>query len=181
MFLIWTKSVWQWNIWLWRLCKKVPFPLFKIIMQNVKERIQINRTACWMSLKFGDIQWIGINSYAICHGILEDFVQLHINVISIIWQNFRNSVINSFFLIFYFFRSNTLCGWRMLSHSSSLDAFFIGLRSGNEDGHVINFSLLNPTFARYSTVERAACDGALSCMKIASSSWMLGVCCGTKE
>ena len=26
-------------------------------------------------------------SYAICHGILEDFVQLHINVISIIWQN----------------------------------------------------------------------------------------------
>ena len=37
-------------------------------------------------------------------------------------------------------------------------------------GHVINFSHLNPTFARYctlySTVERAACDGALSCMKI---------------
>ena len=42
----------------------------------------------------------------------------------------------------------------------------MGLRSGDEDGHVINFSLLNPTFARYSTVERAACDGALSCMKI---------------
>ena len=42
----------------------------------------------------------------------------------------------------------------------------MGLRSGDEDGHVINCSLLNPTFARYSTVERAACDGALSCMKI---------------
>ena len=36
--------------------KKVPFPLFQIIVQNVKERIQIkfeltwtlNRTACWM-------------------------------------------------------------------------------------------------------------------------------------
>ena len=69
----------------------------------------------------------------------------------------------------------------MLSHSSSLDAyclppaqsflfnrqkFSMGLRSGGEDDHVINFSLLNPTFARYSTVERAACDGALSCMKI---------------
>ena len=40
------------------------------------------------------------------------------------------------------------------------------LRSGDEDGHVINFSLLNPTFSRYSTVERAACDGALSCMNI---------------
>ena len=42
----------------------------------------------------------------------------------------------------------------------------MGLRSGDEDGHVINFSFFNPNLATYSTVERAACDGALSCIKI---------------
>ena len=42
----------------------------------------------------------------------------------------------------------------------------MGLRSCYEDDHVTNFTLLNPIFAKYSTVERAACDGALSCMKI---------------
>ena len=39
-------------------------------------------------------------------------------------------------------------------------------RSGDKDDHVIKFSLLNPIFPRYSTVERAACHSALSCMKI---------------
>ena len=38
---------------------------------------------------------MGINSYmyAICHDVLEDFVQLHINMVSIlIWQNLHKSV-----------------------------------------------------------------------------------------
>ena len=55
LVLIWTKfdnELFGYDVY----AKKVPFPLFQIIMQNVKERIQIkfeltwtiNRTACWM-------------------------------------------------------------------------------------------------------------------------------------
>ena len=55
---------------------------------------------------------MGINSYAICYGILEVFVQLHINVVSIIWKTFT-SRLSTDFVKFSISSAPILCAdWR---------------------------------------------------------------------
>ena len=113
LVLIWTKNVYA---------KKVAFLLFHIILCKtlaVKEHIQIkfeltwtiNRTVCrtqiWQHSMNGN-QY----GYAICHGILEDFVQLHINVVSIIWKTFT-SRLSTDFVKFSISSAPILCAdWR---------------------------------------------------------------------
>ena len=43
---------------------------------------------------------------------------------------------------------------------------FMGFRSGEQGGHVINFSSFRPFLASHAVEYLDACDGALSCMKI---------------
>ena len=39
-----------------------------------------------------------------------------------------------------------------------LQRFSMGFRAWDDAGHIINFSLLKPTFRRYAIVKRAVCD-----------------------